>query len=303
MVYHPFRHFGLKIVSVAIAFLLWLTVAGEQVVERSIRIPLELQNIPENLEVVNTPLSTVDVRVRGSSGLLSQIDQADLVAVIDLSTVRAGRKIFNLSPEEIRAPFGIEVAQVSPSTVELEFEMSGRRSVAIQPIVEGQPAHGFEVASVTVEPPAVEVVGPRTALSNLDHVITEPVSVSGASREVREKVTIGTQAPNLRLESVRNALVTVQIRPIPMERTLKDVKVEPRNVAVGLAARVVPATVTVTVKGRSELLEALERQPLAAFVDLDGRVAGRYNLEVGVAPVTDVEILKIEPPTVRVTLR
>jgi hypothetical protein len=49
MAYHPFRHLGLKVVALALATLLWLTVAGEHVVERIIRVPLEFRNLPEQL--------------------------------------------------------------------------------------------------------------------------------------------------------------------------------------------------------------------------------------------------------------
>ena len=39
----PFRHFGLKLLSLAIALVLWMNVAGEETVERGLRAPLELQ--------------------------------------------------------------------------------------------------------------------------------------------------------------------------------------------------------------------------------------------------------------------
>ena len=74
MSYHPFRHLGLKIVAIALATLLWLSVAGEHVVERIMRVPLEFRNIPAELEVVGDPPATVDVRLRGSSGLLSRLE-------------------------------------------------------------------------------------------------------------------------------------------------------------------------------------------------------------------------------------
>ena len=45
MRYNPFRNFGLKVLAVALASLLWLTVAGEHIVERSLRVPLEFRNI------------------------------------------------------------------------------------------------------------------------------------------------------------------------------------------------------------------------------------------------------------------
>ena len=41
MAYHPFRHLGLKTVAIALAALLWLSLAGEHVAERIVRVPLE----------------------------------------------------------------------------------------------------------------------------------------------------------------------------------------------------------------------------------------------------------------------
>ena len=40
MSFHPFRNPGLKTMAVLLAVALWFTVAGEQDVERMIRVPL-----------------------------------------------------------------------------------------------------------------------------------------------------------------------------------------------------------------------------------------------------------------------
>ncbi|MEK6629188.1 MAG: CdaR family protein, partial [Acidobacteriota bacterium] len=112
MAYNPFRHVGLKALSVAIAVLLWFAVGGEKIVERSLRSPLELQNIPEGLEVVGDAPGNVNVRVRGSSSALGQLSTGDVVTVLDLSTARAGRNLVYLTPDFVRVPFGVEVTYV-----------------------------------------------------------------------------------------------------------------------------------------------------------------------------------------------
>ena len=63
MAYSPFRNIGLKFLSICIAALLWLVVAGDRVVERAIRVPIEFQNLPQGLEFVGDPLESVDVRL------------------------------------------------------------------------------------------------------------------------------------------------------------------------------------------------------------------------------------------------
>ena len=157
MAYHPFRNLGLKFLSTCIAAMLWLVVAGERVVERVLRAPVEFQNLPNGLELVGNLPDTVEVRLRGSSGALSRMAAGDLSAVLDLRTARPGRRLFHVTPTQVTVPYGIEVVQVGPSTITMEFETSGVRMVPVEPDIEGRPAAGFEVTQVTSDPQTVEV--------------------------------------------------------------------------------------------------------------------------------------------------
>ena len=121
----PFRHVGLKLLSVALAVLLWMVIAGEETVERGLRVPLELQQFPSGLELLGDVPTTADVRVRGASGTLGRLSPGDIVAVLDLRGARPGERLFHLTPEQVRAPFGVEVVQVTPATVAVVFETTG----------------------------------------------------------------------------------------------------------------------------------------------------------------------------------
>lgn len=213
MAYHPFRNLGLKFLSICIAALLWLVVAGERVVERVMRAPVEMQNLPEGLELVGNPPDTVEVRLRGPSGALSRMAAGDMAAVIDLGTARPGRRLFHITQGNVSVPYGMEVVQVGPATLTMEFEMSGVRVVPVEPDVEGHPPAGYEVTRVTSDPETVEVAGPESALKRLRAAITEPVSVADQTRPVREVVTIGVPDPSLRLVTPQTAVVTVTIAP------------------------------------------------------------------------------------------
>ena len=60
----PFRHLGLKVLSLGLALLLWMVVAGEETVERGLRVPLELQQMPGGIEVLgDIPKSQVGSQV------------------------------------------------------------------------------------------------------------------------------------------------------------------------------------------------------------------------------------------------
>ncbi|HEX6161777.1 MAG TPA: CdaR family protein [Vicinamibacterales bacterium] len=213
MAYHPFRNLGLKFLSTLVAVMLWLIVAGERVVERVMRAPVEFQNLPAGLELVGNPPDTVEVRLRGSSGALSRMAAGDMSAVLNLTTARPGRRLFHIDASQVTVPYGIEIVQVGPSTLMVEFEMSGIRRVKVEPDIDGRPAPGYEVTEITSDPDSVEVAGPETALKLLQAAITEPVSVADQTRTVREVVTIGVPDSSLRLRSPQTAVVTVTIAP------------------------------------------------------------------------------------------
>src|SRR5262245_52051037 len=80
----PFEHSGLKLLSLLIGLLLWMMVSGEETVERVVRAPLELQQIAAGVELGGDLPSTVDVRLRGASGLLSRLALGDVVVALDL---------------------------------------------------------------------------------------------------------------------------------------------------------------------------------------------------------------------------
>jgi YbbR domain-containing protein len=137
----------------------------------------------------------------------------DMSAVLDLTTARPGRRLFHITQSHVNVPYGIEIVQVGPSTLTMEFETSGIRRVPVEPDIDGRPATGFEITSVRSEPDSVEVAGPESALKRLQAAITEPVSVTDQTRTVREVVTIGVADASLRLRTPQTAVVTVTISP------------------------------------------------------------------------------------------
>ena len=219
----------MKLLSVALAVLLWMVIAGEETVERGLRVPLELQQFPPGLELLGDLPTTADVRVRGASGTLSRLSPGDIVAVLDLRGSRPGERLFHLTPEQVRAPFGVEVVQVTPPTVPVVFETTASRNVPIEPAIEGKPAAGYMVGKIVVTPPSVEVVGPESAVRRVTEALTEPVSVADATRRVEESVNVGTLDPALRVKTLRAATVTVEIVPAPLEQTVRNRPVHLRD--------------------------------------------------------------------------
>jgi YbbR domain-containing protein len=298
----PFRHLGLKLWSVALGLALWLLVSGDQNVERGLRVPLELQQFPAGLELQGDAPALVDVRVRGESSALGRVGAGDIVAVLDLKAARPGRRLFQLTPESVRVPFGVEVVQVAPSSLTLTFENSATRQLPVVPAVEGVPAAGFVVGQPVANPATVEVVGPETAVQHATEALTEPISVANAHRDITETVNIGFSDPALRLKTPRQATVTVPILAGPVERTLQDRPVHLRNIDASLVGHANPSGIDIVLRGSKEGLARVKADTITAFVDAAGLGPGDYTLGVQVDASRDAGVSRIIPATVQVTI-
>jgi YbbR domain-containing protein len=303
MALQPFANLPLKFLSLLVAGVLWMAVSGQSTVERNIRVPLEYQNVPPGMEIVGDPPGSVDVRLRGSSGNLARVVQGDVVAALELTNARPGTRIFNLQPHEVRVPFGVEVVQVTPPTVSLEFEYSGRKVVPVSPVVEGEPQPGFVVGRITASPSTVEVVGPVGRLNALREATTEPVRLDGARARVQDRVTVGIEDPAVRLREPQTAQVTVEILPAAIERTVEGVTVQAANVPTERSVRIAPVTVSVVVRGAKARLDELDAGDLRAEVDASGLRPGRHVLPVRIADLEGVAVERVQPGSVVLTLK
>jgi YbbR domain-containing protein len=299
----PFRNFGLKLLSVGIGALLWISVSGEEVVERGLRAPLEFQQFPQGLEIQGEAPSTVDVRVRGTAGALSRVGAGDIVAVLDLHAVRPGNRLFTMTPEQVRSPFGIEVVQVTPATIVLSLEKSLTRSVPVTPSVEGSPAPGYVVTGKpAVTPDHIEIIGPETAVKRATEAVTDTVSVEGLHDTLREEVTIGLLDPSLRLKTQRTVDVTVKIVPGPMERTVRGRPIRIRDLGARLSAQVMPTVVDVGLRGSREIINRIDSDDVHPYVDLSGLGEGEYTLVVHADTPDHAGVTRVDPAMVQVRI-
>jgi len=299
----PFQHLVLKLLALGLGVLCWLVFSGDAIVERVLRVPLELQQFPPGLELQTEAPSTVEVRVRGGSGTLSRLSPADIVAVVDLHGARAGQRLFHVTPDQVRVPFGVEIVQITPSTVALVFENSASKLVRVVPAYDGKPAAGFMVGKVSSVPDSVEIVGPESAVKRAAAALTEPLSVAGAREPIRGTVPVGVLDSTLRLKTSRTVVVDVQVVPAPFEHIVRGLPVRRRNLSHNLALHLTPAAVDITVRGTRDGVNRIGGDDISVFVDVMGLGVGDYLLPVHAESASaEAGVFQIQPSKVQVRI-
>jgi YbbR domain-containing protein len=304
MAWHPFRNIGLKIVALALGTLLWLFVSGQEV-ERSVAgVPVYYRNVPAPLVISGDRLDEVSVHIRGGEYVVSRLVPGDLALAIDLADAGPGTTVLSLRPDQVETPLGVEVTQVNPGSSVVTLEKSMSAEVPVRATIEGDPAPGFAVGAVTVDPRTVTVLGPAVRLQGTTTAVAERVSVEGAKANVTATVAVGVSDTELRLPTQRTVRVTVEIAPAA-DRSFAARPVTFRNLAAGQAAAE-PAAVAVSIRGVRGVLAKIPDDMIAPYVDLAGLGPGRYNLPVGVdlrIVGADARVGSIAPATVNVIIR
>ena len=302
MAWHPFRNLGLKVAALVLGVLVWLTVSGPQV-ERDIdRVPVIYRNVPAPLQITDQT-EAVDVHVRGVDSVVSRLQGGSDVRVeVDLAGQAAGTLVLPLRVEQVMAPMGVEVQRVDPGTVTLTLEKSGVIDLPVRPTIEGEPAAGYVVGDVMIDPASVAVIGPARRLQATSFAVTERVLIDGAASSVTQMVSAGVLDAELRLREPRLVRVTVRIEPAG-ERVLTDVRIAPRNLRPGLRFTADPERVVVHVRGSSPALARLDAISVDAFVDVAGLQPGRHRLPVRVDLGGRLTVASVEPGIIAVVLR
>jgi len=249
---------SLKLLSLAIAIILWLLVTGQnQPVTAHVNVQLNFIR-PQSLEISNDPPRTVDVMLTGSRNKLDDLTSLDLVATVDISDQRAGERVLRLADKaQITLPQGIKVDGFQPSAIPIRLEEIIDRQVAIEPKLEGKPADGFEVYAVNPNKSSVSVRGPASRVNALQKVVTESIWLAGHRESfTASNVALDVADPKVDLlEPMVNIAVEIGERRI--EKTFSNV-----GVTTAQGGKVQPATTSVTLLGVASYLEALKPEEI-----------------------------------------
>jgi YbbR domain-containing protein len=286
---------GLKALSLALAALLWFAIAAEKTSEMGVSVPVELQNLPKDLELTGDMVNTIEVRLRASPGVIQRLGPGEVSARLDLAGAAEGERIIHLGRDAIRVPFGIQVVKINPSMLTLSFERTLQKQVPVRPRLLGRPAKGYEVAELVSEPAEVRIAGPKSRVQEVESAFTEPISVEGAQASVSDVVSLGIDDALLRILDGSRVRVTARIREVVDSRTLSRLPIAVR----GGPGTPRPALVDVVLSGPASVMARLQASDVRPWVDSagaasTGRAAVAVELASGLAGLSVVRTTPAE---------
>ena len=267
----PIRHlvlhrWPLKLLSVILAYAIWLTVTGESTIVNHFSVPLVVE-LGENLALVGSPPTQVSVRIRGRTTAIRRLDALNMRIILDLGDSNTGERNFQFSPSNLSGvPEGVVVERFDPARLTLTIDKRMRTSLPVFPAIDGEPADGYQFYGATAFPDTLEVEGPASEVSGLNRLLTDTISITGRTRSFMDAAGIVPESRNTRVLGEQTVRVQVTIDETSSVRILNGVPV----VLAGQVyeARVTPTVIQVTLAAPEAVLEKLHPGNLRAVVDL-----------------------------------
>lgn len=206
-------NWGLKALSVVLAFGVWLYVNSQGQVTVNFAVPIEVVGLAEDLVLSDMSEDTADIRVEGRENALSRLTSRHIHAYLDLTGIPPGEQWVPLTAGDVNVAQPVQVSQVAPRQVRVRVEHRVTRTLKVVADVSGSPAAGRKVTGIRVEPPEVTVTGAETAFRGITRLSTAPVDLTGLTESIRREVRLDLRGRDLEVLEPRPVYVRITVSP------------------------------------------------------------------------------------------
>lgn len=277
----------------------------EKQISREIPLDLDLRGGVARGHTQGAPLiEPATIIVSGPESSVEAIDFA--LATVFLNSARETvignhRPVFYDAQGRVASTVGMDLSTEQVQVTIPVEQSAGFAEKLITVKWNGEPASGYRLLNVNVEPPSVLVEGPPEAVNALTRLQTEPIDITGLTESFVQQVSLNLP-DGITLDQDQEIFVSIGIEPILSTDTRK------RDVAVlglgpELEAVLSPDQVRVVLFGPLPALDALAPDDVRVTVDVIGLEPGEYSIQPQVdLPERGIELRSVQPSAVTVQI-
>jgi YbbR domain-containing protein len=287
------------LIAFVMALGIWYIVSGSEKIVSQIEARADYRGLPQGMLVRSGTVGKVSVRIRASVGMLHSLSSRDFAFFVDLSSVKKGENVLSINLSQLALPGGVEVMDISPSRIYLEVDTVESKLVPLRANIEGE-LPGDYTAEANLDPAEVKISGATAQIEKITQ-LTVPVKlenppVPGIIESMREiPLPEGVECSPAKVKlsmyvGIKRKLVQV-MRPVNISEAKQfNLRLQPDKVRISLA---VPDSFAGKIA---------DDQRIRAHVQLERPEPGNFSLPVQVELHTNIELVKVEPASVSVTV-
>jgi hypothetical protein len=285
------KDYLLKLLSIVMALVLFFVVREDKGQEVEVEIPVVLSNILENDVFVGEMPKVLKVRLRDRWSRLVRVLERKLDPyLVDLRGFHDQTVFFFDAKqiEEIVGLRGVSIQTIYPSDFVVRLETKLEKRVPVRPNLIGEVLDGYTILQdkVKVEPKEIRIFGARSAVKDINEILTYPVDLSSLEREAHVETKVQKPANRYLYLEEEKVVITVPIVPLHGRSVLENMEIVVEGCPQGYNCKVEPAMVKATLSGPKPVLLKVEKGTAAvrAVVDVDlNDLSGARSAKISVA--------------------
>ena len=237
----------------------------------------------------------VKVTVRGKTEQLNTVTEKDFVAYIDVTSqtengkyqlpvqIKSSERLSLLDPLEL---------STTPEKVNVTLEESIFRYVPVSATLAGEPAYGYEVSEIKVNPSTVRVTGAKTMVESISAVQTDKVEVADMTEETVQNVKIVNNNRMINVDTYTPVEVSVEITPVIQTKELAGIDVVYSNLKDDIEIISPRENLTVQIEGPLLTLDRITSRNVIASADCSTITEnGTFTVPVYIIAPSSVKIV------------
>lgn len=187
----------LKIISVLVAFVIWILVSSvNDPIKNNVRYPVKVTVTNEDYIYdsgktyqISEEDRTVMVYITGKQSVVEGrtdiVVEADLTDIVDMDSDPA------YVPVKLKEVRGISMSDVVilPQTIPISIEDSETKDFMVTVNTSGTPGNGYAIGEATASPEKITIQGPQSTVNKIKSVVAT-VDVDGITKDMSRRVTI-----------------------------------------------------------------------------------------------------------------
>ena len=295
-----------KILALVVALLIFVIHRVNNLQERTLEIPIELV-LPSDLLVSAPFQNKVNLTMKGDRGeAISILTAADFRALVDLSLYSEKGEYsvaVRIVQHEDSLNSNVYVDRMEPEEIRVSIDYAATKVVPIVVSMKGVPKIGYYLATYSLLPERVKILGPASRVESLSEVTTEPVDLTGKAESFAAQIGLSLQNEYLEFTEVQSTEFRGIIREERAERRFSGVSLVPVNLDPSLVMEPIEEIGVIRIEGMKLFLDSMDDSMLILRVDFSEiRGPGEYTLSVEPFAPSQLVILEYRPEKIVVRI-
>jgi len=298
------HNWHVKLISLLLAFILWVYVEGLEEKERFVSLPLEVRNVPTGFMVSGDVPDYVNVVFKGKESSFTGINWNQLKAYIDLQNNSRGHIKGVTKVDEHLLPHGVSVKEITPRVIEIQIEKVLSKKVEVVPVIVGKLPYGYNYSDIDIQPQKVTIQGPASVVESINSVTTEEINISRLTENTITEVNVSL--PDKKISFLGSEKVKVKIDVVEefVVKKIDGVEVKVIGLDDKYKASILENTVTALLKIPKRMDQNQIKEKIEIYVELsDIEKPGIYERPILFSSqIEGISLIMLEPLSARITV-